>query len=67
MYLQREQQYFDSMRNELVHHFGGRYALVIGEELLDVFDHPTQAYKEGFEKRGDVEMLIKRISREEYR
>ena len=65
MYSQHEQLYFDFMRDELLRHFEGKYALVIGEELLDIFDHPVQAYKVGLKKRGDVEMLIKRISRGE--
>ena len=61
MYLQHEQLYFDFMREELLRHFEGKYALVTGEKLLEIFDHPVQAYKEGLKKQGDVEILIKRI------
>ncbi len=65
MALETELHFFEARKEELLRHHEGKYALVIGEELLGVFDSREEAYKAGVEKRGNVPMLIKQILREE--
>ena len=62
MALQTELRYFEAKKQELLQHHEGKYALIIGEELLGVFDHLDEAYRAGIAQRGNVPMLIKRIS-----
>jgi len=61
MVLEAEVKFFESIKAELLQHSEGKYALIIGEELLGVFDNPGEAYKVGIERRGNVPMLIKQI------
>ena len=65
MPLETELRYFEAKKEELLRHHEGKYALVVGEELLGVFDSREEAYKFGIEKRGNVPMLIKQIIRDE--
>lgn len=65
MALEAELQHFRSIKDELLRHHEDKYALIIGRELIGVFDHPEEAYRAGVEKQGNVPMLIKQISREE--
>jgi len=60
-----ELKYFESIKEELLKHHKGKYALVIGEELIGTFDHPEEAYRIGLEKRGNAPMLIKLVTKEE--
>lgn len=65
MVLDAELQHFEAIKNELLQHSEGRFALIIGSELLGVFDTQAEAYRVGMEKRGNVPMLIKQILKEE--
>lgn len=65
MALETELEQFEALKADLLQHHEGKYALIIGTELLGVFDHPEEAYKVGIDKRANVPMLIKHISREE--
>lgn len=65
MVLERELEYFDSIKAELLQRYEGKYALIVGAELLGVFDHPEEAYKAGIEKRGNVPMLIKQVLKQD--
>ncbi len=65
MVLERELEHFESIKAELLQRHEGKFALIVGTELLGVFDHQEEAYKVGIEKRGNVPMLIKQILKEE--
>lgn len=65
MALEQELAYFESVKEQLLQHHEGKYALIIGRELVGVFDHRDEAYKVGIETRGNVPMLIKVIRRQE--
>jgi hypothetical protein len=65
MALDTEFRYFESIRGELLQHHEGKYALIIGSELVGTFDHSEEAYKAGIEQRGNVPMLIKRVSKDD--
>jgi len=65
MALEVELRHFDSIKEELLKHHEGKFALIIGTELIGTFDTAEMAYKKGIETRGNVPMLIKRISKDE--
>jgi hypothetical protein len=65
MTLDTELRHFDSIKADLLRHHAGKYALIIGSELLGVFDQREEAYKVGVDGRGNVPMLIKRIAPED--
>ena len=65
MPLQTELAYFDSIKDELLKHHEGKFALIVGTDLLGIFDSAEAAYTAGLEKRGNVPMLIKQITRGE--
>ena len=65
MPLETEVQQFEALKGVLLQHHEGKYALIIGTELLGAFDHREEAYKAGLERKGNVPMLIKKILREE--
>ena len=62
MPLETELRYFESKKPELLRHHEGKYVLIVGEELLGVFDHQDDAYRAGIAQKGNVPMLIKRVS-----
>jgi len=50
-----------SLKADLLRQSPGKYALIIGTELLGVFDRPEEAYRVGIQSKGNVPMLIKQI------
>jgi len=65
MTLERELAYFESIKADLLKHSKGKYALIIGGELLGVFERSEEAYAVGIEQRGNVPMLIKLITEQD--
>ena len=65
MALETELRYFGSVKDDLLRHHDGKFALIIGSELLGVYDTAEQAYIAGIESRGNVPMLIKHVLLEE--
>ena len=65
MALETELKHYESIKEELLKHHEGKYALIIGEKLIGTFDHREEAYNKGIQQRGNVPMLIKRISAED--
>jgi hypothetical protein len=65
MPLETELEHFKSIKLDLLQHHKGKFALIVGTELLGVFDDPQSAYAAGVEQRGNVPMLIKLITEEE--
>lgn len=65
MALERESTYYATIKEELLRHHEGKFALVVGEQLVGTFDTREAAYRDGIAKFGNVPMLIKRIERNE--
>lgn len=65
MGLEAEIRYFEAHKQELLKHHEGKFALVVGESLLGVFDSDEEAYKAGLTQVGNRPMLIKQILRAE--
>ena len=65
MPLERESAFYESIKDQLLQHYEGKSVLIIGDEQLGIFDKDEDAYKRGIELRGNVPMLIKKITRNE--
>lgn len=65
MALETELQHFEAIKQDLLAHHEDKYALIVGRELVGVFDSREEAYRVGMEKVGNVPMLIRLISRQE--
>ena len=63
--LEAELRHFEAIKEELLGHHDGKFALIIGSELIGIFDSQAQAYETGVRSRGNVPMLIKKIARDE--
>jgi len=61
MVLEAEIKHFESLKADLLRQSPGKYALIIGTDLLGVFDRPEEAYRVGIQSRGNVPMLIKQV------
>ena len=65
MALETEMQFFREHVAEWLAHHEGKFALVVGTELVDVFDTPESAYESGVRRFGNIPMLIKQIRKEQ--
>jgi len=63
--LETELRHYALLKEQLLKHNEGKFALIIGEDLLGTFDTSEAAYAHGVGQRGNVPMLIKRITKEE--
>lgn len=64
MVLEKERAFFETKKQELLKHHPGKVALIVGEELLGVFDTRDAAYAAGLEAKGNVPMFIQEITPE---
>lgn len=65
MALEVELAYFAEHKIEWLRHYEGKFAVIVGQELLGIFDTAERAYRQGISQRGNVPMLIKKIERDE--
>ncbi|MFZ5875984.1 MAG: hypothetical protein ACOYXU_06195 [Nitrospirota bacterium] len=65
MMLEQELAVFEAHRQAWLQQHAGKYALVVGEDVLGFFDTAVRAYEIGLEARGNVPMLIKRVTEED--
>lgn len=63
--LEREYKLFKEHREELLTKGEGKFVLIKGEEIVDVFVSYEDALKEGLTRFGNVPFLIKEVRREE--
>ncbi|MBI4537409.1 MAG: hypothetical protein HY712_05580 [candidate division NC10 bacterium] len=61
MVLETEVKHFESLKTELLRQSPGKFVLIIGPDLLGIFDRPEEAYRVGIQSRGNVPMLIKQV------
>jgi hypothetical protein len=64
MPLEKEIAFFESKKEELLKTHAGKYALIHGEDFIDAFDTPENAYDAGVAKFGQSAFLVKKISEE---
>ena len=65
MPLEVELAYFNAEKAVLLKHHEGKFVLVVGREVLGVFDTHDEAYKAGVTLKGNVPMLIKQVVKDE--
>ncbi len=65
MELQEEQVFFESHRAAWLADHRGKFALIKGQRLVDVYDSAESAYIAGVKEFGNVPFLIKQIVEEE--
>lgn len=65
MALEKELQYYDKIKADLLIKHKGKYALIKGEKLIGIFDSELKAYEAGVEKFGSQSFLIKHIISQE--
>jgi len=65
MALEKELEYFNKIRGDLLKKDENKFALVKGEELLNTYTTWEEAYSAGVEKFGKEPFLIKQVLKEE--
>ena len=56
-----ELDYFESHRMELVERASGKYALIKGMTLIDLFETELEAIRAGYQRFGTEAFLVKQI------
>lgn len=56
-----ELEYFEEHRAELLGRARGKYALIKGHRLVDVFDSESDAIRRGYHEFGNDAFLVKHI------
>jgi len=59
--LKQELETFESHKAELVGKAKGKYVLIKNTEIVDTFDTPIDAIKQGYKNFGNVPFLVKQI------
>lgn len=59
--LRQELATFDAHRAELLGRAPGKFALVHGDRVVDVFDTEADAIRDGYRQFGNVPFLVKKI------
>ena len=65
MELEKELKHFESIKNELLKHHEGKFALIKGEKFINAFTKMEEAYETGVKNFGTEPFLIKRIVKED--
>ena len=63
--LEKEIKSYQSLKDDLLKHYQGKYALIHEEKLIGVWDTPENAYIAGVERFGNVPFLIQHIVTED--
>ena len=59
---QTELQTFEALMSELLVDSAGKFALIKGDQLVDVFDTDVDAIRQGYKEFGNVPFLVKQIA-----
>jgi hypothetical protein len=59
--LQTEIEAFERLRLGLLDRAAGKYALVKGSDLVDIFGNEAEAIREGYRRFGNEAFLVKHI------
>ena len=65
MTLEKELDYFNQHRDELLKHHAGSFALIVDDEFLGAFTTEAEAYEAGLRRVGNRPLLIKRVAAED--
>jgi hypothetical protein len=59
--LAKELETYKQHRNDLLEHHAGKFVLIHDSEVVSVFESEREAINEGYERFGNVPMLVKQI------
>jgi hypothetical protein len=59
--LKIELQTYQAQKSELIGKANGKFVLVKGNQVIDVFDTKSDAIRQGYERFGNVPFLVKQI------
>ena len=65
MELEKELKYYESIKDELLKHHEGKFALIKKDKLINTFTKMEEAYENGVKNFGTEPFLIKKITKEE--
>lgn len=65
MALEKELDTFRKNQPQWSQAYGGKFVLVVNEELVGVYDDPGTAYEAGIERFGNIPMLIKQVRKDD--
>ncbi len=63
--LDEELQTYEKNKEELIKENEGKYVLIKGSKIINIFESEKDALKEGIEKFGNTPFLVKKIERVE--
>lgn len=63
--LKKELQFYNSIKEELLTHHEGKFALIRGGKFIGAFISDSDAYREGVRQFGQTPFLIQHITVEE--
>lgn len=63
--LDKELTAFDNLRAGMLPRDAGKYALLYGDQLVEVFNSRLDAINHGYHELGNVAFLVKKIVRED--
>ena len=61
MALETEQEYYKEQKVELLKHYEGQFALIVGSRLAGTFTTHREAFNAGVEQFGNVAFLIQQV------
>jgi len=61
MELKEELGYFVSVKEELLKHYKGQFALIKGKELIGTYTTWEEAFNNGIKQLGNVPFLIRQV------
>jgi len=59
--LKKELEIYEAQKAELLGRSKGKFVLIKGEEVIDIFDTEIDAIRQGYERFGNVPFLVKQI------
>lgn len=63
--LDEELKTYEQKKEELLRNYKGKYVLIKGSELVDIFETEKDAVRIGIEKFGNGPFLVKKIEEQE--
>lgn len=63
--LREELAHYQALRSSLLASSEGKFALIIGQTLIGVYETHSEAYRAGLAGYGNIAMLIRRVQRYE--
>jgi hypothetical protein len=63
--LEKELETYEKLREELLAEHEGKYVLILGDQMLGIFDTQMDAIRTGYQRFGHVPIFVKKIERVE--